>query len=43
MPARIKIGLSFVVVLVAAIAAWFQHALGHDRLQYVVLRSSDFS
>ncbi|MBX9645906.1 MAG: hypothetical protein K2X57_02490 [Xanthobacteraceae bacterium] len=36
MPARIKIGLSFVVVLVAAIAAWFQHALGHDRLQYVV-------
>ena len=36
MPAKIKIGLSFVVVLVAAIAAWFQHALGHDRLQYVV-------
>ena len=36
MPAKIKIGLSLVVVLVAAIAAWFQHALGHDRLQYVV-------
>lgn len=37
MPAKIKIGLSLVVVLVAAIAAWFQHALGHDRLQYVVV------
>ena len=36
MPAKIKIGLSLVVVLVAAIAAWFQHSLGHDRLQYVV-------
>lgn len=36
MPAKIKIGLSLVVVLVAAIAAWFQYALGHDRLQYVV-------
>jgi ABC-type antimicrobial peptide transport system permease subunit len=36
MPAKIKIGLSLVVVLVAAIAAWFQHVLGHDRLQYVV-------
>ena len=36
MPAKIKIGLSLVVVLVAAIAAYFQHVLGHDRLQYVV-------
>ena len=36
MPAKIKIGLSLAVILVAAIAAWFQHVLGHDRLQYVV-------
>jgi membrane protein YdbS with pleckstrin-like domain len=36
MPAKIKIGLSLIVVVVAAIAAYFQHVLGHDRLQYVV-------
>ena len=36
MPVRIKLGLSLLVVLVAAIAAWYQHLLGHDRIQYVV-------
>ena len=36
MPVKIKLGLSFVVVIVAAIAAYFQHVLGHDRIQYVV-------
>jgi glucan phosphoethanolaminetransferase (alkaline phosphatase superfamily) len=36
MPVKIKLGLSLVVVLVAAIAAYYQHLLGHDRIQYVV-------
>jgi hypothetical protein len=36
MPVKIKLGLSLVVVLVAVIAAWHQHMLGHDRIQYVV-------
>jgi hypothetical protein len=36
MPVKIKFGLSLVVVLVAAIAAYYQHVLGHDRIQYVV-------
>ena len=36
MPVKIKLGLSLLVVLVTAIAAYFQHALGHDVLQYVV-------
>jgi membrane protein YdbS with pleckstrin-like domain len=36
MPKKIKLGLSLLVVLVAAIAAYYQHALGHDRIQYVV-------
>jgi len=36
MPVRIKLGLSLLVVLVTAIAAWHQHTLGHDRIQYVV-------
>ncbi len=36
MPARIKLGLSLLVVLVTAIATWYQHTLGHDRIQYVV-------
>jgi hypothetical protein len=36
MPVKIKLGLSLVVVLVAAIACYAQHALGHDRVQYVV-------
>jgi hypothetical protein len=36
MPVKIKLGLSFVVVLVAALACYFQHIAGHDRIQYVV-------
>jgi hypothetical protein len=36
MPVKIKLSLSFGVVLVAAIAAYFQHVLGHDRIQYLV-------
>jgi len=36
MPVKIKIGLSLLVVLVAGIAAYYQHVLGHDRIQYVV-------
>ena len=36
MPVKIKFGLSVVTVLVAAIAFYFQHMLGHDRLQYAV-------
>jgi hypothetical protein len=36
MPVKIKLGLSLVTILVAAIAAWYQHLLGHDRIQYVV-------
>jgi membrane protein YdbS with pleckstrin-like domain len=36
MPVKIKLGLSLLVVLVAAIAFYFQHILGHDRIQYVV-------
>jgi len=36
MPVRIKLGLSLLVVLVAAIAAYYQHVLGHERIQYVV-------
>ena len=36
MPVKIKLGLSLLVVLVAAIASYFQHMLGHDRIQYVV-------
>jgi hypothetical protein len=35
MPVKIKLGLSLVTILVAAIAAWYQHLLGHDRIQYV--------
>jgi hypothetical protein len=35
-PVKIKLGLSLLVVLVAALAAWYQHTLGHDRIQYVV-------
>ena len=37
MPVRIKLGLSLLVVLVTAIAAWYQHTLEHDRIQYVVV------
>jgi hypothetical protein len=36
MPVKIKLGLSLIVVLVAAIAFYVQHRLGHDRIQYVV-------
>ena len=36
MPVKIKLGLSVLVVLVAAIAFYFQRMLGHDRIQYVV-------
>ena len=36
MPVRIKLGLSGLVVLVTAIAAYYQHALGHGRIQYIV-------
>jgi hypothetical protein len=36
MPVKIKLGLSLMVVLVAAVAFYFQHRLGHDRIQYVV-------
>ena len=36
MPVKIKLGLSLLVVLVTAIAAYYQHLLGHDRVQYVV-------
>ena len=35
MPVKIKLGLSLLVVLVAAIAAYYQYVLGHDRIQYV--------
>ena len=37
MPVKIKLGLSLIVVLVAAIADYYQHTLGHDRIQYVVV------
>ncbi|MBB5050883.1 Ca2+/Na+ antiporter [Afipia massiliensis] len=36
MPVKIKFVLSIVVVLVAAIAFYMQHALGHGRIQYLV-------
>jgi hypothetical protein len=36
MPVKIKLGLSLLVVLVAAIAVYYQHLLGHGRVQYVV-------
>ena len=36
MPVKIKLGLSLLVVMVAAIAAYYQHILGHERIQYVV-------
>ncbi len=36
MPVKIKLGLSLVTILVAAIAFCYQHVLGHDRIQYVV-------
>jgi hypothetical protein len=36
MPVKIKLGLSLVTILVAALACYHQHLLGHDRIQYVV-------
>jgi hypothetical protein len=36
MPVKIKVGLSLLVVLVSAAAFYFQHRLGHDRIQYLV-------
>lgn len=36
MPFKIKFALSLFVVLVTAIAVYWQHTLGHDRIQYVV-------
>ena len=36
MPVKIKLGLSLLVVLVAAVASYYQHALRHDVVQYVV-------
>lgn len=36
MPVKIKLGLSLLVVLVAAVAFYHQNLLGHDRIQYVV-------
>jgi uncharacterized membrane protein YfcA len=36
MPVKIKLGLSLLVVLVTALAVYYQHWLGHGRIQYVV-------
>jgi hypothetical protein len=36
MPVKIKLGLSLLVVLVTALAVFYQHYLGHGRIQYVV-------
>ncbi len=36
MPVKIKLGLSLLVVLVAVVASYYQHMLGHDRIQYAV-------
>jgi hypothetical protein len=37
MPVKIKLGLSLLVVLVAAIVFYYQHMLGHNRIQYFVV------
>jgi predicted membrane-bound mannosyltransferase len=36
MPVKIKLALSLIVILVAAIAFYFQYTLGHNRTQYLV-------
>jgi len=36
MPVKIKLGLSLLTALVAALAYYHQHIVGHDRIQYVV-------
>lgn len=37
MPVKIKLSLSLLTILVAAVAAYYQHLLGHGRIQYVVV------
>lgn len=37
MPVKIKMGLSVLVLLVAAIASYMQHQLGHNLVQYLVI------
>ncbi|MEH2509198.1 membrane protein YdbS with pleckstrin-like domain [Nitrobacteraceae bacterium AZCC 1564] len=37
MPVKIKLMLSLLVVVVAAITAYVQHAIGHERVQYLVV------
>lgn len=37
MPVKIKLMLSLLVVVVAAITAYVQHAIGHERIQYLVV------
>ena len=36
MPVKIKLALSLLVILVTAIAVYYQHALGHVHIRYVV-------
>ncbi len=36
MPVKIKLVLSLVVIIVAAVAFYMQHKLGHERVQYLV-------
>ncbi|NGX96839.1 MAG: hypothetical protein G4V63_16980 [Candidatus Afipia apatlaquensis] len=36
MPVKIKLALSLVVIIVAAVAFYMQHTLGHERVQYLV-------
>jgi membrane protein YdbS with pleckstrin-like domain len=37
MPVKIKLMLSLLVIAVAAITTYVQHALGHERIQYLVI------
>jgi hypothetical protein len=37
MPVKIKLMLSLIVIVVAAITAYVQHAIGHERIQYLVI------
>ncbi|HAP12457.1 MAG TPA: hypothetical protein DCR50_16645, partial [Afipia sp.] len=37
MPVKIKLALSLVVIIVAAVAFYMQHTLGHERIQYLVV------
>lgn len=36
MPVKIKLVLSLVVIIVAAVAFYIQRTLGHERVQYLV-------